>query len=243
MNKKLLIIFIFLSSINADNFDKSIKIKSKSISESQSIQKSVENLDDKSKMMYEEYKKYLSWLNTQKRYNSQLRELIISQKDEENILKNDIQKIEHTHKNIVPLMQKMIATLEQLIALDIPFLLNEREKRVAKLKANLKRADISVSDKYRQVLEAYQIENDYATTIESYKAKYQNHIVEFLRVGRVGLYYQSLDFKSSGMWDKRTKKFIKLDDSYNSQILKAIKISKKQLTPDLLILPMQKGDK
>lgn len=227
---------------NADDYVKSQNIKSVTLKKSHEIQKEIDDLDAKTKKQYEEYKKYTYLGNTQKRYNDQLSDLFESQESEKVILKSDIEKIEHTHKNIIPLMQKMIDNLEKFIEIDAPFLLKERTSRVKRLKVNIKRADLSVSDKYRQILEAYIIENDYAKTIESYKDTLNGKVVEFLRVGRVGLYYQTLDFTTSGMWDAKAQEFIEVDDSYNKKILNAIKISKKQLTPDLLMLPMIKGD-
>jgi hypothetical protein len=168
--------------------------------------------------------------------------VIESQLGEKAIFERDIEKIEHTHKNIYPLMQNMIASLEKFISIDTPFLIEERTKRVQKLKDNMKRADITVSDKYRQVLEAYKIEYDYARTIEAYKGDLDGKVVQFLRIGRVGLFYQTLDFKDSGVYDTKKKKFVELDSSYNSQILNAIKIASKQLAPDLLILPLRGGE-
>ena len=242
MIKKLFCTLCLVVFLNANDYDKSQSIKSDSLKNSHQTQKKVDELDNETKELYEEYKRYISQAQTQQRYNDQLKSLITSQESESDILKSDIQKIEHTHKNIIPLMQKMIINLEKFIGLDTPFLLKERQKRVDKLKKNIKRADISVSEKYRQILEAYTIENDYANSIESYKETLDGNVVEFLRIGRVGLYYQTLDFKKSGMWDKRSRTFIELDDSYNKKILNAIKISKKQITPDLLILPLIKGN-
>lgn len=241
MLKKFLLLLCFSVVVYANSYNLSQDIKNDSQKNSLSTQVKINSLDDKTKKMYEEYKKYLSLSQTQSRYNKQLRELIVSQDNEMAILLSDIQKIEHTHKNIIPLMQKMISNLDAFIKLDTPFLLKEREARVKKLKENMKRADVSVSDKYRQILEAYMIENDYAKNIESYKDKVDEKVVELLRIGRVALYYQTLDFKNSGMWDKKKKKFISLDSSYNKKILQAIKISKRQITPDLLILPMIRG--
>jgi hypothetical protein len=241
VKKTIVLTFVIACTLSAATLQESKNEKLSSIQKSQETQRSINTADDATKQMYEEYKSYLAQLNTQKRYNAQLEELILSQDVEKKTLLQDIDKIEHTHKNIVPLMQNMIESLEKFINLDTPFLKEERLKRVAKLKTNLKRADISVSDKYRQLLEAYVVENDYARTIESYKSKLDGKVVEFLRVGRVGLYYQTLDFKESGMWDSQNKKFVVLESQYNKPILNAIKISKKQLTPDLLTLPLNRG--
>ncbi len=240
MLKKLSFILCLSLFVYANDYDKSQNIKTKSLSSSYNSQQEINALDSNTKELYDEYKKYISMSETQKRYNKQLDDLIDSQNDEIDILQSDIKKIEHTHKNIVPLMQKMITNLEEFIKLDIPFLIKERQKRVEKLKRNIKRADISVSDKYRQILEAYIVESEYAKSIESYKSSVDGRVVEMLRIGRVGLYYQSLDFKNSGVWDKKKRKFVELDEVYNKKILNAIKISKKHLTPDLLILPMIK---
>ena len=229
--------------VYGDKLDESLTIVEESNQNSQVTQSNIDTLDDATKEMYEEYKDTLSNLESQRNYNEQLREIISSQEDEKKLLNRDIKKIEHTQKNIIPLMNMMIVWLDDLLKVDTPFLVEERRKRVENLKVNIKRADLSTSDKFRQVLEAYKIENDYANTIESYQASLGERVVEFLRVGRVGLYYQTLDFNEVGMYDKQNKKFIQLDSSYNKQINQAIRISKKQLAPDLLILPLVKDVK
>ena len=239
----VLLLNLTLCLVYGDRLDESAKIITNSNQQTQVTQRSIEELDDATREMYEEYKDVLSNLESQRNYNNQLREIISSQEGEKKLLVNDIKKIEHTQKNIIPLMHMMMDWLDRLVQVDTPFLVDERTKRVENLKANLKRADLSTSDKFRQVLEAYKIENDYANTIESYQAKLDERVVEFLRVGRVGLYYQTLDFEEVGMYDSINKKFITLDSSYNKQINQAIRISKKQLAPDLLILPLIKDVK
>ena len=89
--------------------------------------------------------------------------------------------------------------------------------------------------------EAYQIENDYGRTIEAYKDTIeidgQERQVEFLRIGRVAYMYQTEDGKISGVWDQQARRWENADD-YKTEIRAGLKIAKKQVAPDLLILPV-----
>ena len=106
----------------------------------------------------------------------------------------------------------------------------------------MERQDVTVAEKFRKVTEAYQIENDFGRTIEAYKgtltidgAKIE---VDFLRVGRIGLYYQTADGKLSGVWDQPNRKWVSLGNEYKNSIKFGLRIAKKQVAPDLVLLPV-----
>ena len=147
-----------------------------------------------------------------------------------------------TERQILPLMARMIDGLAQLISLDIPFLLAERNDRVLRLRDLLTRPDVSTSEKYRNVLNAFQIENEYGRTIKSYSTTIMLQDVEtqvnMLQIGRVALLYQSLDEQRQGMWDKKTSTWQPLDSSYRIAIRQGIRIARKQIAPDLIKLPI-----
>jgi len=135
-------------------------------------------------------------------------------------------------------MVRMLGSLEQFVALDVPFLKGERVGRVERLKEMMPRADVTVSEKYRRIVEAYQIEMEYGRTIEAYKGKLGDKEVDFLRVGRVGLFYQTADGAETGYWD-REKKDWTADGSYAEGVTEGLKVAKKQASPNLLIVPIQ----
>src|SRR5262249_43775831 len=132
-------------------------------------------------------------------------------------------------------------TLERFVSLDVPFLAEERRRRIANLKDMMERADVTVSEKYRRVVEAYQIEMEYGRTLEAYEARLGDsadaRTVEFLRVGRVALMYQTLDRKETGYWDARKRQWV-VDNEYGHAFAKNIEVAKKMRAPDLLVVPV-----
>ena len=128
-----------------------------------------------------------------------------------------------------------------IVELDVPFLLEERTERVARLEALMIDPTVNDAEKFRKVTEAYQIENDYGRTIESYKGPLdiggQTRQVEFLRIGRVAYMYQTEDGTISGVWDQDARRWEEAD-SYKNEIRAGLKIAKKQVAPDLLLLPV-----
>jgi hypothetical protein len=137
----------------------------------------------------------------------------------------------------------MLDGLEQFVALDVPFHMDERRDRLDMLRNNQERADISVAEKFRQVLEAYKIEAEYGRKLDTYRDTLnvggQEREVNILRVGRIALMYQTTDTELSGAWDQRQRAWVELNSGeYRSAILKGIRIAKKQATIDIMNLPI-----
>jgi hypothetical protein len=168
-----------------------------------------------------------------KSYNAELSVQVQSQQEQVQGMSKQISEIETTSKEVLPMMQKMLVTLDQFVKLDLPFLLEERTNRVAQLKEMMGRADVSTSEKYRRIVEAYQIEMEFGRTIESYQGKVNDKTVDFLRAGRVSLMYQTLDGKETGYWDVDAKAW-KVDNDYQDAMRAGLKVAKKQSAPDFI---------
>lgn len=236
---KFSVLFLFIQmQLHGNQIDKSLNVIEKTNKELQNYQGQIDLLDEKNRSLLNEYKYTNKELQNTIKYNKQLEQLISSQEDEIKSVNKQLIEIEQTHKNIYPLMDKMIVSLEKLIQSDIPFLLEERTNRVNSLKNSLDRADIKTAEKFRIILEAFKIEYDYANTIESYEDLLEGKTYTFLRLGRTALYYQSLDQKDHGYWNNQSKQWVNIDDtSAKSNIRKAIKIAQKQRNVELLELP------
>lgn len=182
-------------------------------------------------------------------YNQQMQAQLNSQMIELAQLAKSMEEVSVIERQISPLMARMISTLDTFVSLDVPFLPVERTKRVNDLKTMMNRADIAVSEKFRRVLEAYQIEVDYGRTIEAYSGILpidgQDMDVDFLRIGRVSLVYQTRDGSRLGEWKQSSNRtsgesgqWQALSQDYRLGMNKALRIARKQLAPDLIMVPV-----
>ena len=205
-------------------------------------QEKINGITDQIDSKLQQFKTLMKEIEGLEVYNTQLRKQINSQEQEMADLNAAIDEVSVVERQITPLMIRMIDGLEQFIALDVPFLPEERANRVADLKAMMDRADVAASEKFRRVMEAYQVEMDYGRTMEAYSGIHsidgKERDVEFLRLGRTALIYQTRDASSQGVWNKQTRQWEELDSGYRTQITKGLRMAKKQLAPDLLMLPV-----
>jgi hypothetical protein len=202
----------------------------------------VNQLDDETQTMLLDYRDTLRETEGLRRYNEQLELQIKAQEQEVASIQEQIGEIERTNREIYPLMQRMVDTLGQFVALDVPFLPAERAKRIATLRETLSRADVSTAEKYRRILEAYTIEMEYGRTLEAYEDKIGEgeaaRTVNFLRIGRTALLYQTLDGDETGYWDIDQKAWVE-DSGYDKYVTEGLKVARKQVAPDLLIAPVR----
>jgi septal ring factor EnvC (AmiA/AmiB activator) len=211
-------------------------------SEGARSQQTVEKLDEETQLLLDQYRSASSALENLKEYNAQMERQVGDQKQEIARKEAELGQIEQTRRRIVPFMLRMLEVYEQLVGLDIPFLPQERQRRLDQLKKMMDRSDITLAEKYRRLLEAYRVEAEYGHTIEAYQGRLENggevRTVQFLRLGRVGLYYLTLDGSEAASWHPRQKRWIELGGGYCEPLKQAILIAERQLPPDLVKLPL-----
>ncbi len=203
----------------------------------QNKQNKINSLHDQTSQMVDQYRSALSEIESYDIYNKQLKAIVRSQGNDLISLQQQIIEIEVTAQQIMPMMQRMIDTLQQFVTQDIPFLPVERAERLTRLEDTMKRADISVAEKYRKILEAYQIEIEYGKTLEAYRALLGDKNVNFLKVGRVAFFYETLDAQSYGVWQPKLQTWQLVEDrEVKKSIATGIKIARKQRSPELLTI-------
>jgi hypothetical protein len=206
------------------------------------VQQRINDLDDQTREMLNEYRLTMSQVSDLEAYNQQLERLVATQNVELADYERQFGEIETTKRQILPLIIRMLDVLEEFVGIDMPFLSEERDMRIVELRKLMERPDVLTSEKFRRVTEGYQIELDYGHTIEAYEGEMEvggeARTVAFLRYGRLGLYYMTLDGLTIGHWDKQQDQWVELDDEYRSSLDRALRIARKQLPPDLTRLPV-----
>ncbi len=202
----------------------------------------IDALTEETRKLLNEYKTELKQIEGLRVYNRQLEKQIGNQEREMTQLAASIDQVTVIERQITPLMLRMIDALEQFVDLDLPFRLDERHGRVEDLRSMMDRADVAVSEKFSQVLRAYQIENEYGRTYFAYSETInvggQDRKVDVLKMGRVALVYQTPDGEETGMWNANTDQWEVLGDSYKSAVRDGIRMANQQLTVDMLMLPV-----
>lgn len=205
-------------------------------------QSKIDALTEETRALYNEYKIVLKEIEGLRVYNSQLERQIASQEREMSQLSASINRVTVIQRQITPLMMRMIDSLEQFVDLDLPFLLDERRERIERLRDIMERADVAVSEKFSQVLSAYQVENEYGRTMVAYSTTITvdgvDRIVDVLKMGRVALVYQTSDGQETGVWNMKKGDWEVLDDEYTTPVRNGLRMARQQLAPGLLILPV-----
>jgi len=208
----------------------------------QASQQRINTVDDETQKLLSEYRRAVADTESHAAYAAQLSRQIESQNEELADIQRQLDEIETTSRSITPLQQKMLETLEQFVQLDVPFLLDERSARIATLEEMMNRADVSISEKYRRIVEAYQVEMDYGRTLEAYEAKLgggggEDRTARFLRIGRVSLLYQTLDGHETGYWDAQARRWV-VDNGYAHSFKQGVAVAQKLSAPEMLLAPV-----
>jgi glutamine amidotransferase PdxT len=238
-----LVLAIGVSSMASAQLEDIVKTGEAKVKDGLKSQAKVDKIVDSSQARLVEYRSLLKQVDGLKVYNNQLSTQIESQLQLIEKFEDSTAQVALIERQMLPLIIKMVESLSQFVDLDLPFHEQERAERILFLEENIERSDVDISEKFRQVLEVYQIENEYGRKIDSYSQIIsidgQEQDVNVLRVGRVVLVAQTKDTKLSAVYDKATKNWLVLDNGlYRNSIKNGIKMANKQASISVMTLPI-----
>ena len=205
-------------------------------------QSKIDNIYEQTQELIAEYRNVVDEADVLRGYNDHVQRMVDDQKANIASLQNQIDGIDKIKQGVVPLMYKMIDTLEKFVELDVPMNLEGRKERIEGLKAVMGNSDVTTSEQFRLVLEAYEIEANYGTIFDAYQGELdlgdRTITADFVHMGRVALIAQSLDMKHAWVWNNESRSWDELGEEYLKPVTDTIRMARKQLPMDLTKLPV-----
>jgi|TARA_B100000700_G_scaffold20246_1_gene19727 hypothetical protein len=170
-----------------------------------------------------------------------------------------------TREALPGMLRDLVERLRQWVEADLPFLKKERLARVDSLEGLLADGEVSHSEALERVLAAWRRELDYGrqldawrglVDVDSVQAKANDastepsqagageslpREVDFLRIGRAGLYYLTPDGHEGGVWKAAAGEWQPLNGTERAELDKGLRIARDQRAPELLTLPISQA--
>lgn len=228
------------SGAQAQDLDSTVARESRINQDAAASQQRVTRLAQQTADLLAEYRQVVRQAESLAVYNDQLEKVVVDQRNEVTSINEQLAGLEDTNRGVVPLMLEMIDALGQVVENDMPFRLEERRARVERLRDMMDQADVTTSEKYRRIMEAYQGELEYGRTTEAYSEALPStgQTVEFLRVGRTLLVYQTSDQETTGWFNPVTREFETLPDRFRLEVKEGLSIARNEKAPNLVTLPV-----
>jgi len=206
-------------------------------------QQRIDQLDDQTAALLNDYRANLKQLEAANRYNASLNRNVAGQVRQIERLNADIDNIAGLQRAMQPLMEDMLDSLARIVDADLPFDIDDRQARVARLSASMNNPSLSAAQRYRLIVEAYQIENEFGRTIGNYKGSVDtgSEVLtgEMLRVGRIALVFKTEDDSVLKIYDKEANGWVDLNRSYLPDVKLGLRMAKEQTAPTLLSVPVK----
>ena len=232
-------------SVFAQTVDQVLQADQRRLNLAQQSQERINTVVGATRSLEDQYRAINKEIDGLKVYNRLMTAQVEGQQSDLEDIGLSMDQVDVINRQIFPLMERMIDGIDQSVKVDVPFLMAERTKRVNDLKELMPRSDVSVAEKFRKVMEAFQIELDYGSTIESYEQSLtlndETRAFNMLRIGRIGLYFQSDDTKITGRWNSTTRAW-EIDNSARNEVRKGLRVARQLIAPELINVPVSAAE-
>ena len=163
-----------------------------------------------------------------------------SQENELAGLQSQLERVGNIEVDLAPMMLQMFNELEDFIASDLPFRLDQRTQRLDNIREVLGEANVSPAEKYRLLLNAFEIESAYGRSLNAYSEEVLVDGVpqeaNILQIGRVAMIRQVGDDLAIMTHDNQTWRPV--PSSMASNVQRAFRIANEVTTPEVFEAPL-----
>lgn len=208
------------------------------------VQEQINQLDDQRSDMVREYRTLLQRRDAAELFARQQQKVVESQRREIESLTEQLGRIDEITAETIPMLTDMVADLKTFVAADLPFKMDIRQARLDGLDAAMESADIPTAEQYRLIIEAYQAEMEYGSTIDTWQAVQQVNgqpqTVDMFQYGRVALVWITSDDSQGARWDRETGQWEPLNRSMVEHVREAIRVAAGTKQQEVLFGPIEK---
>jgi len=243
----LVVLTMLTSFVSASEMELVLEVGRDNSELSAQSQAKIDSTETATDKLINEFKVVSKQVEGLKLYNAQKRIQIQAQLDLMDQYDEQLVQVVVMQRQIPPLAQRMLEGLEKYVNLDTPFHIEERKQRLDLVRASLSNPKVTASEQVRQILEAYNIEAEYGRKLDAYDETIvldgQEVVVNILRVGRLGMFFQTKDERQTGYYDNELSSWEELPGSYRIQVRDGIRMAQKLAPMDIMMLPVvYRGD-
>jgi hypothetical protein len=203
------------------------------------LQARIDAADDESRQLLQELRRLETDTRRTAAYNAELEPIIARQEEMLSQRLAALESAQATRETLPALTRALVERLDRWIGSDMPFLQDQRRARVHSLETMLTDPELDDDERLDRTLSAWRAELDYGREIDAWRGMLDGEReVDFLRLGRIGLYYLSIDGREGGVWRVQEQDWQLLDDAARREVQKGLHMARDRRAPELLTLPV-----
>jgi len=150
---------------------------------------------------------------------------------------------EQTRNTLSPFLEVLYLDLENHVRNDLPFAVQERNRRLAFIRSSLDDPTARLSDKFGRILDAIQVECKYGYSVEVTQEVVEDvdsgpGQVSCFRLGRLGLFRVLAGNSRIQRYRKESKTWQTISNADASEFKKAMEIARKKRVTAVVKLPV-----
>ena len=234
----------FTAPAVAQGLDRAIATGEQATRRAEQVQQQINQLDDERSDMVGEFRTLLQRKTAAELYARQQAAAVESQEREIASLTDQLSRVDEITSQTVPMLETLIDDLDAFIDADLPFRLEERKDRIARLREYLVDPNVSVTERYRQIMDAYTAEMEVGRKTDTWKETIsvddKEVTVDMVLFGRVALVYMDPTGRYAKRYDRETSSWVDLERKYKADSEKAIRIIQGKRTQGVMYVPATK---
>jgi chromosome segregation ATPase len=230
----------FAASAASAQLDEALRTAQQSTQEGAQAQRQIDDIADRTAGLESQYLALRQQIEDQRIFIEQQQVFLRSQQNEIEELTAQLDRVSGIERDLTPMMLEMFVRLEEFIANDLPFQAEQRQARLDNIERTLGDANVSPAEKYRVILNAYEIEASYGRGLSTYTEEVdvdgtpeQADILRFGRLAMIRIIRGDLEIMTADNREWRP-----LSGQYANNVQRALRIAQEVTTPEVFVAPL-----